>query len=155
MQNDGSEWDITIPAFFVPQKFGRTLENQNEDVRLSIGWVVDVTYLPDIPKLELWVSSTDSLLPKEQKSLAYMLAQSADLFDFELHIQSSSCKFCSTAFKQKYCISDGKYCLVDDENGRQKLIESLQHVCLLKVEGTKSYSDFLTLYQSQCANKDG
>ena len=41
MQNDASDQDIVIPAFFVPFKFGRTLKNTNEDVRLAIGWTND------------------------------------------------------------------------------------------------------------------
>jgi len=41
---------------------------------LSIGWEVDNTFLPDKPKVELWVSSSDSLLPIEQKSLVEMMS---------------------------------------------------------------------------------
>ena len=107
MQNDGSAQDILIPAFFVPLKFANSLKNSHEDVRLSLGWKVDDTYLPDKPKLELWVSSPDSLMPLEQKSLSQMLSQPVEQFDFELHIVTSSCKFCSIEIKEKYCVSNG------------------------------------------------
>lgn len=64
-----------------------------------------------------------------------MLSQPVDQFDFELHIVTSSCKFCSSEIKQKYCVSNGQYCLIEEENGRQQLIESLTQVCILQEIG--------------------
>jgi len=42
MQNDGSDEDITVPAFLVPLEFYRILRQvTNEEIRLNIGWQVD------------------------------------------------------------------------------------------------------------------
>ena len=118
MQNDYSDDDIRIPAFLVPLNYAKTLKDDHEDIILNIGWFSEASKSAR-PILELWISSPISLHLSESSSLISYLSQNTEEYDLELHLMTSSCKYCSASIKQKYCISNGAYCLIEEKNGRQ------------------------------------
>lgn len=67
------------------------------------------------------------------------------------------CQQCDQEFKLKNCISDGRYCAIDqfgNKNGRQIVLEDLRQYCLFKKLVLKSKSqkffEYIDRLHEQC-----
>mmetsp|Transcript_16900 Transcript_16900/g.25999 ORF Transcript_16900/g.25999 Transcript_16900/m.25999 type:complete len:272 (-) Transcript_16900:280-1095(-) len=116
-------------------------DSDKYSVQLATDFQLEVS-LDNHVYAEMWYSSSDDRSLDFVKNIADYLEPLMDQIVFEPKFVTWACPKCSTSFKEKNCVSNGRYCAttngLSDLTGREILKENLREHCLFQMEDDKS-----------------
>lgn len=142
MSDDGTGSGIKIPSMLIDRKTGKMLTNfltQNSEeltskAALSAEFIIE---MQDHVEWQLWYTSiNDKSLDFIKNFNEYQQKFDRDQIRFQPHIVTWACPYCSTDYKEKECLSDGRYCSMNHKGhyikGSDIILEDLREICLYK-----------------------
>ena len=114
MADDKSGISINIPSFLISQKDGEILKealNKNPK-EVYLQGEIEMVHPDNRVEYELWYSSVMDLDPNNIFDLGQHMMIFKDDTYFTPRIMTYSCETCESDFKQRECLSDGKFCVL-------------------------------------------
>jgi len=161
MGDDGTGTGIRIPSMLVGKDSGQKLKDQmvlGQGVTLSAEFILP-NY--EIAEVEFWYSSNNDVALNFIKEFDNYVHRLEDNISFTPRFVTWACPLCTDDFKEKECLSDGKYCapnhgysMFSMEKGVEIMKEDLRQSCLhkkLKAEGREAvWWDYAKYTHQEC-----
>ena len=146
MSDDGTGAGIRIPALLIGKEDGdKLIEFYNlqspsplaENHLISMNIEFNMKHPDDFVKSQMWYTSSDDKSLDFIKNMGEYLRPLVKEMSFQPKFVTWSCEDCDVEFKKQNCLSDGKYCALQDDtnnviDGREILMEDLRQHCLYK-----------------------
>jgi hypothetical protein len=167
MTDNGLGGNLKIPAFLISKEDGQTLKDalENSEYKNHINLAVTFDIKKSNEKIKAWVYTSPTSVEgrKLMSELGpYIEKFSIDQLDFNHHFVLWYCPECAAGgYKSdnKDCISGGRYCFLDPDegndeiNGRNVMMEDLRLMCLFNLTTKHSYTKYFqyqTRYDKKC-----
>ena len=116
----------------------------------------------DFVKSAIWYTTSDDKSLDFIKNMGEYLRPLVKYMSFKPNFVTWSCDDCDKEFKQTNCLSDGKYCALQDDmnniiEGKDILMEDLRQHCLYQTLASKNkqekFFDYIEFVHEMCHSK--
>mgnify|MGYP000863899878 CR=1 FL=1 len=175
MSDDGTGQGLRIPSMIISMKDGQLLKDflstasTDEISKVQLTAQFEMANPDNSVDVKFWYTTNDDKSLQFVKDMGkYIMAadKSERGIDFEPKFVHWSCPFCDSDFKRLNCVSDGKYCGMNHENGnssvtaltgKEVVLENLRQYCVYKVSESDSsyyrFFNYVTMVHSLCEDR--
>jgi hypothetical protein len=153
MSDDGSGAGLEIPALLISYRDGQILKEflKHSDPNLvsevSLTAQFEMNHPSDSVDVNFWYTSNDDrslIFVKDMADFIIPLSKSDKGINLKPKFVHWSCPHCDSDFKNKHCLSDGKYCAMNHEQsaanylqqGKEIVMENLRMYCVFQSQFT-------------------
>jgi hypothetical protein len=116
--DDGTGAGIRIPALLMSSEDGKKVKDwmlkadkdELDQVQLQADFLIEKRSDDDTNAIELWYTSSDDSSLDFIRNVARYFEPLMSIIDFEPKFVTHACTRCGKDYKEKQCVSDGRYC---------------------------------------------